>query len=144
MLTFFHVQVGASRTAAELSTRAQTLLHDLSTLQFVILVKLHDDATAECRRLYAWTESRNPAGGAPVRSPVPPLEFGQVMAGGAANPAYWPPGAVAGRPFLPLPALAPAPGGIPAAVPPQNLDLGAVLQVLRAGGGRGWDHRPPP
>jgi len=142
MLKSSLLQVGASQTAAALSRRAQTLLQDIPTLQFVILVKLHDDTTAECRRLYAWTESRNPQpGGAPLRSPVPPLEFGQVMAGGAPNPASWPPGV---RPFLPLPALAAAPGGGPAAVPPQNLDLGAVLERMRGGAGGGWVHHPPP
>ena len=83
------LEVGASQTAAALSTRAETLLRDIPSLQFVVLVKVHDDTTAECRRLYAWTEARNPTGGNPVRSPVPPLEFGQVVAGGAPNPSYW-------------------------------------------------------
>eukprot|EP00906_Rhabdomonas_costata_P039382 RCo055690 len=108
------LEVVASQTAAALSRRAQTLLQDIPTLQFVILVKLHDDATAECRRLYAWMESRNPAGGAPVPSPL--LEFGQVVTGGTPNPAHWHPGGAAARPVLPLPALADAPGGVPAAV----------------------------
>ena len=130
------LEVGASQTAAAMSTRAQTLLQNIPTLQFVILVKIHDDTTAQCGRLYAWIESPNPGG--PVQSPV--VEFGPITAGGAVNPAYWAVGPPpASRPFLQLPPL-PAVPGFPA-VPHLNLDLGALLQRLRLGG---WIHYPAP
>ena len=71
---------------------------------------------------------------------------GKGVGGDIPNPTHWSPGnPAAGRPFLPLPTSDAAPGGVPGMVPPpQNLALGVLLQALRASGGFGWVHGPPP
>jgi len=101
-------EVGGSQDRAALVRRARLLLQAVPGAQVVILIKVHDDSSIECGRLYAWCVTAG-AGGA--INQTAPVVFGRTGAGGASR-IPWNIGA-------PVPTVI-VPDGVPAT--PVNLD----------------------